>query len=79
MNITELIVGRVTKILIVDDNPFNILCLRALLKNFNFLIISEAHNGKEAVNSAVKENYDLILMDVNMPIMDGFEATKIIK
>ncbi|EAS00277.2 response regulator receiver domain protein (macronuclear) [Tetrahymena thermophila SB210] len=78
-NIQNLIENKIQKILIVDDNPFNILCLQTLLKKFNFLKTYEAHDGKEAVEKVQKEHFDLILMDVNMPVMDGLEATARIK
>ena len=39
---------------------------------------NEAHNGKQAVELAIKNPYDLIFMDIRMPVMDGYEATKII-
>ncbi|KAL4455073.1 hypothetical protein ABPG74_006455 [Tetrahymena malaccensis] len=78
-NIQNLIENKIKKILIVDDNPFNILCLQTLLKKFNFLKTYEAHDGKEAVEKVKKEHFDLILMDVNMPVMDGLEATARIK
>ncbi|KAL4503260.1 hypothetical protein ABPG72_000866 [Tetrahymena utriculariae] len=79
VNIQNLIENKINKILIVDDNPFNILCLQTLLKKFNFLKTYEAHDGKEAVEKVQKEHFDLILMDVNMPVMDGLEATARIK
>lgn len=65
-------------ILVVDDDLTNRLVLCALLKNSGFDSI-EAVNGEEAVQ-AVKDNHiDIILMDVMMPVMDGYDATKIIK
>ena len=66
-------------ILIVDDEELNLFFLREVLETYNFEII-EATNGKKAVEIC-DENKEikLILMDMKMPIMDGFEATQIIK
>ena len=72
-------------ILIVDDNKNNRMILQLLLedymeenKNTEFLI-SEAQDGQIAVDKCSKNTYDLVLMDIMMPIMDGIEATKIIR
>ncbi|MBI5539076.1 MAG: PAS domain S-box protein [Bacteroidia bacterium] len=65
-------------VLIVDDNFGN----REILKDFfanSSIIILEAENGKEAVRKATKSLPDLILMDLLMPVMNGFDATQIIK
>ncbi len=66
------------KILIVDDEEVNIQYLCALLKN-NVLNIEQAFNGKDAVELALKNSYNLILMDIKMPVMGGIEATRILK
>ncbi|MBL0708489.1 MAG: response regulator [Sulfurimonas sp.] len=68
-----------TKILIVDDNDNNRLTLELLLENFENIETSEATNGKEAVEMCEKEKYDLVFMDLMMPVMNGIEATIIIK
>lgn len=67
------------KILLVDDKPENILALEAVLGGPEYTLL-RAHSGKEAVRQ-VKENPDLalILLDVQMPIMDGFEVARRIK
>ncbi|MBL1208201.1 response regulator [Geminocystis sp. GBBB08] len=66
------------RILIVDDNEQNRLLLHKLLKPLNF-DIKEAINGKEAVE--ITENWQphLIWMDIGMPVMDGYQATKLIR
>jgi len=66
-------------ILIVDDEELNLYFLREALQDYN-LQIREATNGQKAID-ACNENPDikLILMDIKMPVMDGLEATKIIK
>lgn len=63
------------KILIVDDVAPNVLLLKALLGREKYNIVS-ATSGKEALDLAVRENPDLILLDVMMPEMDGFEVAR---
>ena len=58
------------KILIVDDNKLNIKVARKALKDFNF-IIDECYNGEECIEKVKGNNYDLILMDIMMPVMSG--------
>jgi len=75
------------RILIVDDNQAARKGLRALLSSFRLKqgqdmkieIVSEAENGQEAVTLAQDLIPDLIFIDINMPIMDGLKATKVIK
>jgi PAS domain S-box-containing protein len=66
------------KILLVEDNEVNLLYTRKVLQNWN-CNPDEAKNGLIALEKLKENNYDLILMDVRMPIMDGFEATKFIR
>jgi len=61
------------KILIVDDFATMRRILRNILKEIGFTNISEADNGKTALNALKKENYDLVLCDWNMPEMSGLE------
>ncbi|MBF0287468.1 MAG: hybrid sensor histidine kinase/response regulator [SAR324 cluster bacterium] len=65
-------------ILIVDDNPKNIQVLGQMLNEQNYKIVV-ATNGAEAVKAAQAVQPDLILLDVMMPVMDGFEACKQLK
>jgi PAS domain S-box-containing protein len=65
-------------ILVVDDSVDNRLIIKAYLKNTNFTV-AEAENGAIAVEKAIKEHFDVILMDMQMPIMDGCDATKAIR
>lgn len=64
--------------LIVDDDQTNRLILETMLKRLGHLV-NTACNGQEAVDSYAKNKQDMILMDVMMPVMDGYDACKIIK
>ncbi len=67
------------KILIVDDNKLNIKVAKRALESFNFQI-DECENGQECLNKIVLgEEYDLILMDIMMPIMSGERALRELK
>lgn len=66
------------KALIVDDEPTNRLILQAHLSKSGYEIVS-AVNGLEAVEKFITETPDIVFMDVMMPEMDGYEATRIIK
>ena len=66
------------KILIVDDVPDTIEILSRQLKQEGYEVLS-ACNAKDAIESAQSRNPDLVLMDISLPDMDGFQATKIIK
>lgn len=65
-------------ILIAEDEQISYQYLEILLKD-KVRRIDRATNGKEAVELALKNSYNLILMDLKMPVMDGIEATKILK
>lgn len=65
-------------ILLVEDNYFNQKVVLFNLQKFNHRV-DLAENGKAAVDKFKNNRYDLILMDVQMPIMDGYEATEIIR
>ena len=67
-------------ILIVDDVKANLFSLRALLHNINdtFNII-EANNGEEALEQTINNSIDLVILDIQMPIMDGFEVAHFLK
>jgi len=67
--------SKVEKVLIVDDDSFNILSLELMFKTFN-VQHDHAYNGKEAIEKVKKNKYQMIMMDCNMPVMDGWEATK---
>ena len=65
------------KILIAEDNDSNFILMTYILKKY--YQFERAKNGQEAVQMAEKNTYDIVLMDIKMPIMDGLEATKAIK
>jgi signal transduction histidine kinase/CheY-like chemotaxis protein/HPt (histidine-containing phosphotransfer) domain-containing protein len=63
--------------LIVDDEEFNLYLIKNILNTWG-VSFTEAYYGQEAVDLVLKNSFDLILMDIRMPIMDGYEATKLI-
>ena len=66
------------RILLVEDNLINQEIILGLLENSQ-VIIDIAENGKEAIHLHANNNYHLILMDIQMPILDGYEAAKLIR
>jgi diguanylate cyclase (GGDEF)-like protein len=66
------------RLLMVDDNPRNLQVLGTILKREGYELIV-AVDGQQALNAVVRTRPDLILMDVMMPVMDGFEACRRIK
>ena len=69
---------RPLRILLADDSPDNRLIVRAFLQKTPFNI-DEAENGERVVAKVKVHKYDLILMDIQMPILDGFAATRAIR
>lgn len=65
------------RILVAEDNDSNFILMSYMLKKF--FQFDRARNGKEAVEMVDKAPYDIVLMDIKMPVMDGLEATKLIK
>lgn len=71
----------VKKILLVEDNVLNEEIARTILTDHDF-IVDSAFNGSEAVSKVknnIQNDYDLILMDIRMPVMDGYEAARTIR
>ncbi|MCP4373679.1 MAG: response regulator, partial [Deltaproteobacteria bacterium] len=66
------------RVLIVDDIDCNRKLLKAYLEEFKFELV-EVSNGLEAIENARKYRPDLVLLDMKMPVMDGFEASAILK
>ncbi|SME87933.1 hybrid sensor histidine kinase/response regulator [Desulfovibrio gilichinskyi] len=65
-------------ILVVEDERINMIAIKAILKKSGFNV-GTAENGLEALKELEKKRYDLILMDIRMPLMDGIEATVAIR
>ncbi|AKD04961.1 PAS domain S-box protein [Pontibacter korlensis] len=66
------------RVLLTEDNEINVLLAEMILSGWG-ATVDVAFNGEEAVALATKNEYDVVLMDVQMPIMDGVEATRIIR
>jgi CheY-like chemotaxis protein len=73
MNVTDKL-----SILLVEDNELNQRLMKISLKKNNYSV-AIANNGLEGVELFKKQKFDLILMDLMMPVMDGFEATREIR
>ena len=65
------------KVLIAEDNDSNYILMTYILKKY--YQYERAKNGQEAVELAEKGGFDIVLMDIKMPVMDGLEATKAIR
>jgi len=66
------------KVLVAEDSSVIINLTRNVLA-FEKYEITSVKNGKQVLDKLQKENYDLILMDINMPVMDGIECTKAVR
>lgn len=66
------------RILIIEDNEVNRRLMRDVLLYHGFEVI-EASNGKKGIELALKQRPDLILLDMQMPVMDGFEVLRVIR
>ena len=64
------------RLLVVEDNPINMMVIQGLLNKLGYPPVAKALNGLEAVDKALQEAYDLILMDCQMPKLDGYDATR---
>jgi two-component system, cell cycle response regulator DivK len=66
------------KILVVEDNSQNRLLMVDILTCYGFEVL-EAHDGEEGIKMALEKRPDLILLDMQMPVMDGITAARILK
>jgi CheY-like chemotaxis protein len=66
------------RILLVEDNEINQQVAKEILEGAG-LIVTIANNGQEAVDAVRENTYDAVLMDVQMPVMDGYTATRVIR
>lgn len=62
-------------VLLVEDNPMNVLVAKSFLQRWG-MTVSIATNGREAIDAMAPDRYDIILMDLHMPVMDGYEAAE---
>jgi len=69
---------QLTTVLVVEDSPLNRKLVETILKPHGYRVIS-AENGQAGVEAALREQPDLILMDVMMPVMNGYDATRHLK
>ncbi len=66
-------------VIIADDSDFLRKTLKGLLEENNIDVVAEATNGKELMNILKTKRTDIVILDINMPVMDGIEALKHIK
>ncbi|CAK0779383.1 two-component system, cell cycle sensor histidine kinase PleC [Azospirillaceae bacterium] len=77
-NFSKILPKILPKILIVDDQPANLVVLRKLLARVNAKVVA-AYSGNEALALTLHHDFALILLDVNMPNMDGYEVAEILR
>ena len=71
-------ISRTLSVLLVDDDPVNRLAAHVLLEQAGHEVV-EAENGQVAIEKINTQTFDVVLMDIHMPVMDGIEATRIIR
>jgi CheY-like chemotaxis protein len=69
---------QVYKVLVVEDNKINQMVTRKIMEknNFKTIIVDDGYAAIEALN---KESFDVVLMDINMPLINGFDTTRLIR
>jgi len=70
--------GNSTRLLLVEDDPINQLVIKSMLTKLDYLV-DVANNGSEAIMALKDNNYALVLMDCMMPVLNGYEATAVIR
>ena len=70
--------GARRRVLLVEDNEDNRIIYRMILEHYGYEVI-EAHDGQSGIDMARTTDPDLILMDISLPVMDGWEATRVLK
>ncbi|ABB30326.1 integral membrane sensor hybrid histidine kinase [Geobacter metallireducens RCH3] len=70
--------GREVKILLAEDNPMNLKVSRLLLEMMGCQVVA-VENGGDVVSAMKGERFDVVLMDIQMPVLDGLEATRVIR
>lgn len=78
LNSSELLIGKDVRILLAEDNLVNQKVATGILKKYGYHV-DVANNGREVLECLDKADYDVILMDCQMPEMNGFETTRIIR
>ena len=68
--------GKKIRVLLAEDDYLVLMSLRLSLENLGYEVVAEATDGLQAVEQALQKKPDLILMDINMPYLDGIEALK---
>ncbi|HNN06409.1 MAG TPA: response regulator, partial [Leptospiraceae bacterium] len=71
--------NRDSRILAAEDNPVNSMLLKAMLKKIGYRNIVMTSNGLESVAEFKKQQFDIVLLDLHMPIMDGYEAARLMR
>ena len=71
--------SKILNVLVAEDNKVNQVIIKGLLENHYNYNIDIVNNGREAISSLQNKNYDLVFMDIQMPDVDGYSATKLIR
>lgn len=66
------------RILLAEDNEMNVLFMKKLLSNWN-IKLRVVENGQKAIEAVIEQDFDVILMDIHMPVMDGYKAAQMIR